>query len=383
MMGKVIYVSFIRLTDKVLNDFYIDYLIAKGVDVEYWDIVSLVREEHRERGEKTPSYLHVFRTFSEVEARLRLIENKGATYMMMITYEGRFTKIFRLLSKYNCRMIAISWGIMPLDPAPNLVKFWLKFLHPLLLPKKIFQRVKAIAYRKLKMVKPFDIVFAGGRLLMASDQYAIKVIPTNLCDYDYYMQVKSVSDRVVQGSYVVFLDINLPYQSDLAICGLPVIDPLSYYASLNRFFGWVEFEYGVKVVIATHPKAIYGAEVFEGRETYAGRTPELVRDADFVISHTSTAISYAVLNMKPIVFIYTDEMLKVYKYTVIRELSSYSRYLDAVMCNIDAVVQGKQIVINSPNLSCYQNYKYDFITTPESENFLGKEIFWREINVCS
>ena len=57
-MKKVIYVSFIRLTDKVSSDWHIDYLIAKGMTVEYWDIVTLVREDHVEFGSKTPEYLH-------------------------------------------------------------------------------------------------------------------------------------------------------------------------------------------------------------------------------------------------------------------------------------------------------------------------------------
>ena len=49
MSKKIIYVSFIRLTDKVTRDWYIDYSINKGAVVEYWDIVSLVREEHEEK----------------------------------------------------------------------------------------------------------------------------------------------------------------------------------------------------------------------------------------------------------------------------------------------------------------------------------------------
>ena len=45
MKRKIIYVSFVRLTDKVMRDWYIDYLLGKGAVVEFWDVVSLLRKE--------------------------------------------------------------------------------------------------------------------------------------------------------------------------------------------------------------------------------------------------------------------------------------------------------------------------------------------------
>ncbi len=117
MIRKVIYVCFARLTDKMARDWYIDCLIEKGVTVEYWDVVSLLREEHSERGTQNPEYLHVFRTFSELEGELRQSENRDAIYVMLITYVARFARIFRLLSKYDCRMLTFAWGALPRDAA--------------------------------------------------------------------------------------------------------------------------------------------------------------------------------------------------------------------------------------------------------------------------
>ncbi len=119
MKRKIIFVCFGRLTDKMARDWYIDYLIEKGMIVEYWDIVSLVREEHSERGAQNPGYLFVFRTFGEVETTLRKPENRDALYLMLITYTGRFTRVFRLFSKYDCRMLNFAWGALPRDPVTS------------------------------------------------------------------------------------------------------------------------------------------------------------------------------------------------------------------------------------------------------------------------
>jgi len=377
---KVIYVSVGRLTDKIARDWYIDYLIEKGVTVEYWDVVSLMREEHFEQGAKNPEYLRVFRSFSEVEEMLRLPRNRDAFYVMLISYAGQLTRIFRLLSKYDCRMLLLAWGAMPHDPVYKWRKIASALASPVWCAEQVLYRVKAIALRRLKLVKPFDIVFAAGEVLLANDQYAAKVVPINLCDYDHYVKVRTDGGRLVAGRYSVFLDINLPYQSDLAFCGYPQIDSASYYRSLNRFFGLLEREYATRIVIAAHPKANYVASTFAGRQMHRLVTAELVKDAEFVLSHTSTALSYAVLNAKPLIFLYTDEMADAYRNTVIRELHCYADYLAAPIYNIDAVAEGRQVVVRDVDLERYERYKYNFLTTRQSENTPTQEIFWREIN---
>jgi hypothetical protein len=203
--------------------------------------------------------------------------------------------------------------------------------------------------------------------LTASNQFAAKVVPISLCDYDHYVKVRATGGRLVEGPYAVFLDINLPYQSDLAFCGYPQIDPVSYFRSLNRFFGLLEREYGTTVVSAAHPKADYDAATFEGRQVHRLVTAELARDADFVLAHTSTALSYAVLNVKPLVFVYTNEMVKAYRDTVIREMHCYASYLDSPICNVDEITRGAQVAIAKVNLKRYERYKYNFLTTHESE----------------
>ncbi|HUX91574.1 MAG TPA: hypothetical protein VMV48_12895 [Gallionellaceae bacterium] len=258
MTRKVIYVSFMRLSEKVARDWYIDFLMAKGVTVEYWDLVPLLFGGDAAASKQT-DFLRTPRTYQEIKTLLRLPENKGALYMMLISYEGRTADIYRLLSQHDCRTWFIAWGALPKSNESRGQRTLRRAVsNPAKFAKAFYFKMKAIAYRKLKLVKPYDVVFAAGRALLASTHYANKVVPINLVDYDHYVRVLSEKTRPATGSFAVFLDIYLPHQNDLAIMGMPSVDPQEYYALLNRFFGLLEERYKVRVVIAAHPKATYG-----------------------------------------------------------------------------------------------------------------------------
>ncbi|PCJ85723.1 MAG: hypothetical protein COA57_07090, partial [Flavobacteriales bacterium] len=201
-----------HLTDKVSRDWYIDFLISKGVNVEFWDVIPLLRGEFDEVGHKTTYYSRSFKTYSEVEAMLKTPENSEALYIMLINYDGYVAEFFRLLSKYNCKMLFFAWGAAPLLRIKKWRERFLSLLTPFLLIEKVFYKLKGIVYRKLKLVKPFETVFAAGSVLSKRDLHAVKVVPINLVDYDHYCKVKLEKERFVEGRYAVFLDVNLPYQ---------------------------------------------------------------------------------------------------------------------------------------------------------------------------
>lgn len=372
---KVIYISWMSLSDKVSRDWCIDYLIEKGIFVEYWDVTSLLHGERR-IGSKKTDFLRTPRTYREIQTLLCLPENHDAYYVILVSYCGMSTRLYRLLSKHDCRMLYIDWGHMP-----ETSNRWRRlFSNPVIYARNGFDGVKAIIYRKLKLVKPFDVVLVAGQVPLAGRHYAAKVVPVNLMDYDNYVRAKVDGKRLVTERYAAFLDINLPFQYDIQLDGLSAVNANNYFKSLNRFFDLLEIKYGIKVVIAAHPTADYGIQTFQGREIYRGCTPDLVRDAEFVVSHHSTAYCYAVLDYKPILFIYTDEMNRLYKNTRVRNIIDFASCLDATILNVDEITHSDQIVIGDVNRGRYEEYKYNYLTTHTSEHSTTREIFWREIN---
>ena len=214
---KLIFVSFIRLTDKVLRDFYIDYNIKKGAEVEYWDIVSLLRNDYHEMGTLDVDYLRHIETYQEFDELLRLPENRDAVYVMMVGYGNRFIKPFRLLSNYNFKMVYLNSGNMPIVGA--LVPRWQRVIsrfyrNPFNFIKILVDVALLTLYKKLNIVKPFEIEFVVGEKLISANLHAKRVVPFNLTDFEYYKRAELSNDRIVDGKYALFLDSNEPYHSD-------------------------------------------------------------------------------------------------------------------------------------------------------------------------
>ena len=83
-----------------------------------------------------------------------------------------------------------------------------------------------------------------------------------------------------------------------------------WYPALARFFDFLESATGVKVEVAGHYKAAFPAiaPCFGNRSVYYGKTREMVRQGEFAINIASTAISYAVLFKKPVIFLYSNQL---------------------------------------------------------------------------
>lgn len=378
MTAKVVYVSVMRLSEKVARDWFIDFLIENGIDVEFWDVASVVYGDDK-NGSMQAAYLRTPQSYGELERLLRRRENRNASYIMLASYENRTVTLFRAMARSKSRTMYISWGAMP----PGKAGRWAGVLgSPLALAGKLARRARVSSYRLLRLVNRFDVAFAAGELLVSAASKARRVVAINLIDYDHYRESKAGSERLVDNPYAVFLDINLPYQSDLRIAGMRAVDAGTYDSALARYFDRVEQTLGLEVVIAAHPKSNYTPAHFGGRRTLQGVTAELVRDAEFVMSHHSTSVSYAVLNKKPIIFVYTDGMYSVYRRTIVDQMMGLATYLNAPILNIDRLAASAlpEIFVDDAR---FDAFKYEFLTTHGSENMWSRDLFLREILAVS
>lgn len=381
MSKKVIYVSWVKLTDKYARDYFIDHLIENGVEVEFWDVVALTREQHNEVGELDVNYLRVLQSYRDLENLVKRSENIDAVYVMLMTLNWKVRLVYQLLSKYRRKMVFLRWGEVPAKTAPILQRAVNKLITaPFGFFQSLFDTVGLISYKKLGLIKPFHLVFTAGSVLRESEQFAKKTKQLNSPDYDHYMHLKESDDSFVDEKYAVFLDLSMPYNSDLILDGKKTINPHDYYQSLNRFFTLLEEQYGVKVIIAAHPKTNPNTTAFGDREIYRLRTAEIVKDAEFVITHHSTALNYAVLNVKPCIFIYTNEMEVLYPNSRVGVIKLFADYLDASIYNIDKLKNPENIVMKQPNRIRYDDYKYSFLTSKATKNSTSNDIFFQEIN---
>ena len=380
MTKKIIYIAFAPLSERIYRDWYLGHLFENEINIEYWNLAPFLDGILDEFDTKSGGFIRTFETFGDFKEALNIPENKGALCIMLMGYGGRFISIYRELSRHGYKMIYIGWGALPEKSYRRWKSRALELLRPSKFVSKLFFKLKGVAYKRCRLVSRFEAVFAAGLLLESGNYFTKRLIPINAFDYDKFIEADPDSVRIVGGPYAVFLDIFFPFQSDLKFEGAKSVNPEKYFSSLNRFFDILESSCGVKVIIASHPKANYTVNTFQGREIYYGKTAELVKRCKFVISHHSTSVNYAVLSYVPIIFIYTQEMFDLYPDTRIAWIKDIAEYLNAKTYNVDQISSAKQVDLECMNIERYECFKYTYLTNHETEKLNTREIFFDEIN---
>jgi hypothetical protein len=321
--------------------------------------------------------LRIFKKMSEVTEKLLTLSGADFVVNMVAYYAGRL-QVHRALSKSRASYAVSSANLFP---QPSFKKK---------LPDILIGHAKAVAGlgRKrawqlltLKLphnwlgVRSSDILFTSGSDIRLNRLCGRKTRTMNIhaFDYDRYLAQK---DRPGQEKGIaVFLDEFLPFHPDFILCNdkSPVIAE-KYYVMLNRFFDLVEAQTGLKVVIAAHPRSDYEnrPDFFNGRTCVRGMTAELVRDCKLVLMHVSTAINYAVLFHKPIIFITCAEIDRSWEGPQVRE---FARWFDKAPIFIDrenTISWEKELSMDPERYRCYRQA---YIKTDGSEDLP----FWQVV----
>lgn len=381
MSKKLIYLSWMPYTNYVEKTWFIDYVISKGVQVEYWDVSKLIRGELYESVDTRPNFVREFVDYNHLRSNLGTLNTDDTMLVSLISISRASLKIYRIICEYNLKVAFIEWGDMPIKV--SIERSWSSIIKKLQDPVRIIKIFWGIILKwtfiKLGFIKPFDVLFAVGSKALGRKYFSNKVVRFNFTDFEKYKESLNKCTGLVNYRYAVFLDINLPYQSDLSLDGAPKINPKIYYQSVNQFFKRVEEAYNLKIVIASHHKSRNNNSRFDGRECFSGETAVLVKNSEFVISHHSTSISYAVLNYKSILFIYTDEMRQFYAECRFRWIHDIAEFLDQPVYDTDCVCKNFSIDVIRPSLELYNKYKYLFLTSEGNEEHISAEIFYSEL----
>ena len=132
-----------------------------------------------------------------------------------------------------------------------------------------------------------------------------------------FREDKEIIDK--KSRFGVFLDQGIPFIKQTHVLQFKEEDPLpdgyleTYYENLENSLRRLKRDLDLdEVVISLHPVALRFEEElknkFSGFRTFMGTTKDLVRDAQVVFGHYSTAINFAVFYKKP-VLILTDDIL--------------------------------------------------------------------------
>jgi len=379
--NKVVYFRYIPLTLKIFCDFYMKELLCNGIDVEYWDMTDLFfKDSYLQEDSSYLTKTIKFRNYQDVETVIRQQNLDKTLFISIVTYEGRVIRLYKLFTKYNCKLAVFGRSMIPIATGKKLFFQRLKKITPKMIINYI-DRQKAIKLKLNGKIKKYDILFLGGnngwRRLGATypgEINSAQKINVNNEDYDNALEQRD-SPRIINGDYVLFLDQYLPLHPDTRILGQKSVDCVQYYSQLNSYFDKVEKQFGIPVIIAAHPKALKYKEIdyFNCRKVYFGQSAILSRDAKFVLAHHSTSVDYPIAFNVQLHFI-TSRSIEKDMYLIHRSVIHFAKYLK---CNWQYFDNENEPVnlVKTFSSNAYLNYKYDFMCSKETENKLTKNIF--------
>lgn len=368
LLKKIIYIIYLPLTISMEKSLYIQEIQSNGILVEYWDVsrlfFTLALSDSIDR-----AYIYKIKNYKDFLIHILNEDNKSVLFITQFALEPRTLHLYRILTVNNCLLAQFDRPGFPLYINKNnfslgfILKKLLKFnKYPLYMINKFFSYLIRTNY-----IKNFDIIFAAGIKAIQRNQEFSFVLPVNHFDYDNALVSDLTTTTLLNKEYCVFIDDFLPFHPDFKILGVQCLEPFTYYDKMNRFFDRIEKELGVLVIISCHPKSDYINNPYNGRMLFKYKTLDLIKKSKFVIAHASTAISFAVIYTKPIIFVYTNEIKILYENTVMALMTMMSEFLQAKMMDTSDPLPMLHELVEKLNVIKYKEYKYQYLTTTSTE----------------
>jgi hypothetical protein len=158
-----------------------------------------------------------------------------------------------------------------------------------------------------------------------------KYVRINNMKYD-----KDNKNNSSQKDFILFIDSGFTNHPDLDIyMENNYLNERYYLQKLNELFNKLEKKYNKEIVVALHPKSNYKSRDFNYRKVIKNNTTELIKRSALVLAHSSTSIFNAVELSKPIIFLYSEKMLKTNVKKWVEATINYSKLLNSELLNLD------------------------------------------------
>ena len=387
MVKKIVFFCFTRFIKQHYKRYGAEVLESNGFEVWFYDFSPMVFPElHKALNFLAQPVIENYFLFNKEKEAVQAIQNLGGECFVIMTgyYQAENFKIFQALSKTNTPYAFYAHSTFPGGLESIERSFFIKFL--IKVKRFDLKRLKTLFYKprlaSLFGIRAPNICILGGENTLKNNGAAAligektELLWAHLSDYDNYLD--HLHKRETQENLAVFVDLGAPMFSwDILLpLGKKILTCERYYPSLCRFLDYVEKELKLEVVIAAHPKSnhIDHPEYFGKRRLLRDQTLHLIKKSKLVISHASTALTYVVLEKKPLLFLTSAE----YKAALIlqRDMEMMALSLGKSLINIDEepypINWEKELSVNE---ELYLKYKQQYIKKEDSEELNTWQIF--------
>ncbi len=360
----------------------IEILMKNGFEVEVWDLTNIVYPDVTKN--YTPpdsinwSGCKKFGDKIQALNKLKAL-NLNTFFIPLFFYSLKFYPIYKAVSDSDAQYAAFMPNALPFVDnyrSNNKLKKLLSNFKksPKELYKKLINRsFGSIPFRWLG-IKPIRLILAGGSRSISYPgpiDNSTETLWAHTLDYDLYLEGKN--RHSTEQPIAVFLDEYVPFHMDYIYSEIkPPISADRYYPLLNKFFKLIEDQIGLEVVIAAHPRSHYKSQpdCFQGRKWVRGQTVKLVKESRLVLAHSSTAVNFANLFYKPVIFLTSSEMDKSFQGPLIRAMAKCYGKKPIFMDEDSNLDWESKLRVNK---SYYDNYREAYIKRESSEDLS----FWQ------
>jgi len=373
------------ITNTYFNDrdkerFGVEFFLNKEIKVKVIDVQDYTNPELYKSVKpiyKNENNLEVIVCANFEDFKNAISSNEASFAILFLSENYQSIKIRRLLKVKNIKRGILHTGMLP--SVENNIGFFSKVKHKI--QKYSFSHFAKLVlkrfYGKFLDCKNYDFLITSNQVTSNTNYgnpSSKTILETHCLDYDLVLKNK-YNLRHIDKKYVVFLDQYLLNHTDFIREKVKLkISIDEYYEQLNTLFDKIENQFGFSVVIAAHPRAnINDYQIlFKNRGIIYGNTALLVRDCEFCITHYSTAVNFAVIYNKPIVFVTSNQLIK---HDIDKYIQLFSTTLGQSQINLSLSYELPQVF--DVNEESFQNYKLKYIKKNHIE-MITWEIFYEQ-----
>lgn len=294
------------------------YCLEEIIDLGYSLIIAdLSRVLEKKYSENTTANLAAtndfsiknFDSYKEIECFIKK-HKEDSLFLPMFDFIFPARKVFYLFTKYRVHYGYVN-NLLPSLFTPEettgivIKKDKLNIHH---IRAALYHRIwrKVLPYRRADFM-----CFSstnGEKFLLSEGACGKKTKKVYLYSFEYenFMKTPGYENNK---KYGVFIDQYIPYHPDNSVHDNIHVDPKKYYKELNEVLSAIEKKYNIEIIVAAHPQANYSENIYmKNYKIEYGKTAELVRNAELVCTHFSTAVVFAVMAQKKVVLLNTDSL---------------------------------------------------------------------------
>ena len=373
---NVIYFINSPLSKRDFNRFGIQTWINWGWKVKVFDITiilcpkfwSYIDGSKRSKISVDFEGLIIFQNINDLISELNKLKKK--IVFIDLLGVGNIENTIRKIAKTHGVVVKLNLGSIP---SPQISSIWEKISllkRPIVLADTLKQFLKKSFVKILaKKYYPDYFVIAGSALMAGANKKEISIIQAHNFDYDFFLKEKNTKQNK-DSNFLVFLDEDGPYHSDYIHQGIkPYVTAKNYYPAVDLGLDVIAKSLKLNIKIAAHPRSNYeNKQIKYQHPILENKTFELVRDADVVVGHSSTALQWAVMMNKPIILVTTNEIQNAfYAKNYLKLINSFASELGKKVINLDNLSKIKNInTYLSIDKEKYKKYIETYIKTKGS-----------------